>query len=109
MKKCASEQRDENLRFDWKLAGPKRENWGVMPVCEKTHEGPRYQQIPRDLYTVVAKGGEYRLPKSNSIGKDDLELRWFRSNLDGVQDVSMSLLATRGFRMGEVFSGFGAD
>ena len=80
-----------------------------MPVCEKTHEGPGYQQILRDLYTVVAKGGEYRLPKSNSIGKDDLELRWFRSNLDGVQDVTMSLLATRGFRTGEVFSVFGVD
>ena len=107
MKKCASEQRDENLRFDWKLAGPKSGNWGVMPVCEKTHEGPRSPQISGDLYTVVAKGCEYRLPKSTFIGKDDLELRWFRSNLDGDQDVTMSLLATRGFRMGEVFSGFG--
>ena len=102
-------RRDENLRFDWKLAGPKSEHWGVMLICEKTHEGLRSLQIPGDLYTVVAKGCEYRLPKSNFIGKDDLELRWFRSNLDGVQDVTMSLLATRGFRTGEVFSVFGVD
>ena len=80
-----------------------------MPVCEKTHEGPRSLQISGDLYTVVAKGCEYRLPKRNFIEKDDLELRWFRSNLGRVPVVPMGLLATRGFRTGEVFSVFRAD
>ena len=52
---------------------------------------------------VLFQGLQNPLPRTIFIGKDELQLRWFRSNPDGGQDVVKRL---RGFSGGKVFPAF---